>query len=128
MSNLRDLSGEAHLIHGLHYKPYKDRLNLKNEAMLLINGYFKIPSGHYFQSNEFSITAWVKLIKRKRFQVLLNFENKNGRNKVMFGFKNNFFSVFTKQEKIVEMTSQTRLNMNEWYFYLFQIFFFFQKK
>ena len=114
MSHLRDISGDAHLFYAQHYKPFKDRFNFRNEAILLINGYLQIPAGCYFQSREFSITAWVKLVKSKRYQVLLNFENKNGRNKVMFGFKENYFNVITKQDKIIEMTSQTRLNTSSW--------------
>ena len=52
------------------------------------HGYGKLPSGNYFQSNEFTLMFMIKILSYKYFALILESSN-NHRNKISINFKGN---------------------------------------
>ena len=77
-ANVYDVIGIAHLYDGVNSSFSTDRFNRANRALSLNSGYYKIPSGVYFDGSDFTFTCWVKVKQRVNFARI--FEVANGLN------------------------------------------------
>ena len=95
-----------------------DRFNRANRALSLNSGYFKIPSGIYFDGSDFTFTCWVKVKQRVNYARI--FEVANGRNldAVVFTIHSDgrpVFSYSNSETFTLFSFSNTVLALNVWY-------------
>ena len=95
-----------------------DRFNRTNRTLSLNSGYFKIPSGIYFDGSDFTFTCWVNVKKRVNFARI--FEVANGRNldAVVFTIHSDGRPVFSYSNQLTFTLlyySPNILKLNVWY-------------
>ena len=117
-NSLNDEVGEAHLEWGQNAYLTNDQYGNPNSAVRLSNGYLKAPAGVYF-SNDFTVTAWVKLNTARYQSRVLEFGNDDfyGDN-FEFGFKDStncvFLNTWIGSGGAGFIVSDIKINLNEW--------------
>jgi hypothetical protein len=69
----KDIVGNADLYGGVNASLTYDRFNNPNSALSLKNGFLNAPPGVYFNGNDFSVTAWIRLHAYNKWSRLFDF-------------------------------------------------------
>jgi hypothetical protein len=86
-------------------------------ALKLTDGYYQIPPGNYFKTNEFSILAWVKPRSYGSMFRIIEFANGPAINQItlLLSYQSNgqpFFYMF--EGNMFDIVSQQNLTLNKW--------------
>ena len=96
----------------------EDRLNNSFSAFLLNNGYYQAPAGSYFDA-DFTITAWVKVVKIESWSRILDFGNGPANDNVVLALSNGMsgiptFQIYNSDQGSDFLMSPTPLKLNTW--------------
>ena len=88
--NMNDLIGNANMTQGANTTFVSDRFGNENSALNLNGGWTQVPPGIYFNSPQFTITAWVYPQSLDYFARLIDFGNGAPSDNIMFILSNGF--------------------------------------
>jgi len=116
-NNVNDSIGNAHLYDGVQSSFTTDRFNRNFRALSLNSGYYKIPSGIYFDGSDFTFTSWVKIKQQVNYARIFEVANGENLDAVVFAVHNDTpcFS-FSSATTFTELYfSQNHLQINVWH-------------
>ncbi len=95
-----------------------DRFNNSKSALKLAVGYYQVPPGVYFNS-DFCVMAWVKIRSIKYWSRILDFGNGSPFDNILIATSEltsgrSAFHVFSTNNYIIELYSDTLLPINQW--------------
>lgn len=86
LANTKDLITNNEMVTCVNASFVMDRFNIKNSALYLQNGYCQVKPGVYFKGNEFTFTAWVKIITIGKYCRIIDFGNGQASNNVIVSY------------------------------------------
>jgi hypothetical protein len=111
----------AHMTQGNLTIFAEDRFGNANAALALNGGYTQIPSGVYFNSPEFTISAWIYPQQVVDMARLIDFGNGQNANNLIatisYGLTlNPSLNILTGSTTVVRAISTQKLKLNQWQF------------
>ena len=120
---MNDLIGNAHMSLGFNTTFVEDRFGMPNSALALNGGWTQVPSGIYFDSSQFTATAWVYPSQLGKYSRVFDFGNGQYSNNIGLAFCSNFLNSNPIAEiyngsllALPRVLSSKSLNLDAWQF------------
>ncbi len=91
--DMNDLIGNAHMSQGSNTTFVEDRFGMPNSALAFNYGWTQLPSGIYFDSFQFTATAWVYPSQLDKYSRIFDFGNGQISNNIVLAFSSNTSSL-----------------------------------
>lgn len=123
-NNANDIIGAQNLYDGINFSYVNDRLNRNFSAVYLNYGYFKMPTGIYF-NGDFSVTIWAKILGYTTWSRFFEISDGTTRDRVLFVLCRSTTGLigFWINNNGVEraVTPSILPSLNKWYHFAFTI-------
>jgi hypothetical protein len=120
--NMSDIIGTAHMSQGSSTLFTLDRFGIANSALALNGGYTQVPSGYYFNTPQFSVSAWVYPSTVGSWARIFDFANSGPYQCIQLSFtsyatNSPAFVIYDQTTNVIGSTqSKIPLEQNKWNF------------
>jgi hypothetical protein len=118
--SMKDVISSADMTQGNLTSFTMDRFGNLNSALALNGGYTRVPSGVYFDSIEFTISAWVYPSNVGLNSRIIDFGNGRTANNIILSLSSGnlkpYFQIFSRSNLVFTATSSKPLTENRWQF------------
>jgi hypothetical protein len=121
---MSDMIGSAHMSQGSATSFTLDRFGYINSALALNGGYVQVPAGYYFNTEQFTVTAWVYPSSIGYWSRVFDFGNGLGYfpyDYVQLSFSDSYSNqaslVVDGTNKKTKLTASTIIELDKWQFF-----------
>ena len=114
-----DVVSGVSLYHGHKVRVQEDRNNRPNMALSFRTGYYNIPSGNYFKTGNFTISAWIRPRKNNNWARVVDFGNGQFSDNILLAHTSGtsgrpYFQIWKGSTSISGLSSPNVLPLNQW--------------